>query len=732
MCRNWFSPTKGTPDYFYGCDNLQSGQTKTDYGVPAHDWFTTNCEDPSYPSIAYPANTRAYAGLEMIDNASVNPRKREYVTQQLPQPLTPGYYEIAFLVRSSDLPGEGLVESFGCLLTVNAPTFSNTEDLNDGALSTTIGDYAEEIKSGGWSASHTWETVRVKVLVTGSTKNYLTIGSFKHDISPVSGHTYYMIDNVQPCDPCDISINATRTSGDPDKCCYDITFTAGSNFCPSLGGFRIKNASTGDVLNDTYQTTDIFGASEDVFTVCLDRFTSGEVLFEMLDHSGAPVCLRRVHLECNCSCSINVVPSGFSVNLQRTPASPECCWNIVVANNSPCDMLLRGVVISSSLPPGAYMTASSGYVVYPTTPPPSTYISKSNTNNGDNYAAGSSTIIGTICLPQNTLDVFVAIDLLKSINELGQQTTCGPSFQSTLSCADQCCNQVSSVTTMRVASADSLKCCFDLNITMVSDQTCITKVTLQAKNSEGVWVDETSTSVSTNFSIRQCITLGTTKEIRLLFKNTDVVCIKELTLACEDDCCSAVENFHAFMATSNPCCYRITGDVQWNPTCPIANYVVAEFNSGTNMWVSIGGVNYPAPDGHFETLVCISSSLGMVRIQFRDGSNNVVCTRWLEVYCGPRKLGTGEVGGEPQFGLYAAPNPATSQTGIYYTLQKPGDVRISLYNMTGNLVAEEQVDNVSTGQHSTMFSTAGLAAGVYIVQLTVDGSVASIPLTITK
>lgn len=743
MCLAWLTPTNGTPDYFYGCDNVGG----PDYGVPVHSLFTGNCEDPLYPSTGYSETMRAYAGIALVDNPVLAARSREYISQVLSTPLAPGRtYQVSFVVRSSNLNTKYLVQRLGCLLTAVPPNPSNTADNDDGAINTAIGDYAEAVQASGWDAN-SWQFVSVKIFVTGTEKRCLTIGNFQADIpdnewiaqpgmgavTPNMGEGYYMIDNVQVCDVCAVNINATRVaSADPSQCCYDITFTANSNnFCGALYGFRIKNASSGAVMYSS--SAYISGSSHDVFRVCVDRFTSGNVIFEMLDENGAVVCSQLKELPCDCQCNF-FNPSGFSIAIERNANTPDCCWNIVVRNNSTCDMHLRGISVNAPAP--AVITPAGGYTQQPMPFSPSFYLTKNNTNGGDTYAAGTSTIVGTICLPQGVLDVGVFVQAMKAFDPSGSITNCGTGTGTTLSCADACCMEVINARKTPMPSNDPLQCCFMLDVQLDPNRTCITSVTLQAKSGSS-WVDELTMPASNMLNIPQCITVGTSKQVRLLFKDNNgrAVCIKEFTLACEEECCSAVQDFYAYRVSTTPCCYRVRGQVNFTKNCRIVEYLVQEYNPNTGTWNTIVSPVVLGSNGYFETLACISGSPRTIRVQFRDSQGNVLCTRWLQLSCGvgpTGKMGVGQSGDAVELQARVAPNPSAGETTIYYTVQEQADVRVSVYNTLGELLAEVQPGVMPVGVQQTMLSTKELPAGMYFVQVHVGSYTATIPLTVVK
>lgn len=69
-------------------------------------------------------------------------------------------------------------------------------------------------------------------------------------------------------------------------------------------------------------------------------------------------------------------------------------------------------------------------------------------------------------------------------------------------------------------------------------------------------------------------------------------------------------------------------------------------------------------------------------------------------------------------GLTVTGNPVSSVSTIIFNLDSPGEVGISVYDMSGHVVENLLSDELTAGQHSINWSTDRLAAGVYIVRFT--------------
>ena len=69
--------------------------------------------------------------------------------------------------------------------------------------------------------------------------------------------------------------------------------------------------------------------------------------------------------------------------------------------------------------------------------------------------------------------------------------------------------------------------------------------------------------------------------------------------------------------------------------------------------------------------------------------------------------------------VYAYPNPANTEVYIPFTLSNPTDVKISLSNTVGQVLAGENFRNVTSGKAT--FPTANLTAGVYFYTVEANG-----------
>lgn len=71
------------------------------------------------------------------------------------------------------------------------------------------------------------------------------------------------------------------------------------------------------------------------------------------------------------------------------------------------------------------------------------------------------------------------------------------------------------------------------------------------------------------------------------------------------------------------------------------------------------------------------------------------------------------------------PNPFNPETAIRYSLQAAGHVKLEVYDLLGNRVAEIVNGNESAGEHTVRFNASGLTSGVYFYKIQ-SGSFTSI------
>ncbi|WP_118974955.1 DUF4331 family protein [Taibaiella koreensis] len=91
-------------------------------------------------------------------------------------------------------------------------------------------------------------------------------------------------------------------------------------------------------------------------------------------------------------------------------------------------------------------------------------------------------------------------------------------------------------------------------------------------------------------------------------------------------------------------------------------------------------------------------------------------------YTGPGSTGIAGVGmGAPEAIMVAFPNPFSSMVNLKYKLAAKGVVSIRITDPVGRVVATIEAGSQPAGEYTTRWSGAGLTAGTYYAQITVNG-----------
>jgi hypothetical protein len=85
--------------------------------------------------------------------------------------------------------------------------------------------------------------------------------------------------------------------------------------------------------------------------------------------------------------------------------------------------------------------------------------------------------------------------------------------------------------------------------------------------------------------------------------------------------------------------------------------------------------------------------------------------------------GVEEPQGEKEISLHVYPDPARDHFTIILSARHAGHASIALYDPTGRMVRSIADDIVTQGDHSIEVRTSGLATGIYVVRVTMEGEV---------
>jgi len=91
-------------------------------------------------------------------------------------------------------------------------------------------------------------------------------------------------------------------------------------------------------------------------------------------------------------------------------------------------------------------------------------------------------------------------------------------------------------------------------------------------------------------------------------------------------------------------------------------------------------------------------------------------------------LGLTEANDNFEFSLY--PNPADDIASIKLNIKEEGDVTIDIYNVAGTLVNSNNYGSMN-GTQNFQLNSSNYEAGVYFVNVTVNGSVISKKMIVT-
>ncbi|MCG3165033.1 MAG: hypothetical protein POELPBGB_00793 [Bacteroidia bacterium] len=78
------------------------------------------------------------------------------------------------------------------------------------------------------------------------------------------------------------------------------------------------------------------------------------------------------------------------------------------------------------------------------------------------------------------------------------------------------------------------------------------------------------------------------------------------------------------------------------------------------------------------------------------------------------------------------PNPANDMLTLSFDMKESGNLNIEIFDMLGKKVSTLMNDNVSAQKFKRSFSTASLAAGNYVLQLSINGNSVNHKLNITR
>jgi hypothetical protein len=96
------------------------------------------------------------------------------------------------------------------------------------------------------------------------------------------------------------------------------------------------------------------------------------------------------------------------------------------------------------------------------------------------------------------------------------------------------------------------------------------------------------------------------------------------------------------------------------------------------------------------------------------------------------------ISNKPQVGLpqnirlSASPNPFNTTVNIQYQISRPSQVRMNIYNLTGQMIATLVDTHQEAGHHSVRWNGASVASGVYFCRLEESGGIVTQKMLLLK
>jgi hypothetical protein len=95
----------------------------------------------------------------------------------------------------------------------------------------------------------------------------------------------------------------------------------------------------------------------------------------------------------------------------------------------------------------------------------------------------------------------------------------------------------------------------------------------------------------------------------------------------------------------------------------------------------------------------------------------------MQVSVGDTGTGGGTPGGVLSMAA-PAPNPCSGAASVVYTIPSPGIAELSVFDLSGRVVATLSSGQLGAGEHTAVWDASGEPAGLYVVRLeTGSGSV---------
>jgi hypothetical protein len=145
------------------------------------------------------------------------------------------------------------------------------------------------------------------------------------------------------------------------------------------------------------------------------------------------------------------------------------------------------------------------------------------------------------------------------------------------------------------------------------------------------------------------------------------------------------------------------------------------FLSETSPCIDAGDPNpeFNDPEDPLNPSFALWPSLGSVRndIGYTGGPGSIsIDTSWVDIQVDPRTLRPATFRLEPPY-----PNPFNPVTQIPFTLLQPAEIELTIYDLLGRKMTTLVGGSMHAGAHVVPFHGGGLASGMYLAVLMVDG-----------
>lgn len=396
----------------------------------------------------------------------------------------------------------------------------------------------------------------------------------------------------------------------------------------------------------------------------------------------------------------------------------ECCYDIIVNNNGPCDYLDLQFKISKN---------------------ETLIITKDMTNTELKMSA--SNVLGQVCIPTSDVEsTFIKLE----VNDIGQNPSlmCGFSWTEEILCDKQCCDLINVISLEAVEPVDNIflePCCFNLEYSIDPNINinCADYVYIKIKGDDNnILFEGGPISLGLNKIIKFCIppnsnylelnnnvTIEFTDEFGNLLCTSNNNYTMDLT-KCK--CCDFDIDIEQFFPPDDPCQTDVTLS-GFNPTCDVASIDVVQRCGDISSGVFYNTVPYYhhdsfTPEFPFDDIwifwpTCSFSNCDIndieVTITYADGSK---CTKTEDIECCWIYSGKPTISFEEYMalGIKNYPNPANNSTALSFNLAEEKPLTLEVLSVTGNSLGTIYSDMGKKGLNTIDVNTSVYAPGVYI------------------